>query len=88
MGVTEAAKIKISKTVWAPVVNQDFFKFRIQVASEDSKMTSDQKMPRLWPPLKFDFEGVSYIPWVSNFEIEKSYFFAIYFFPESGVICS
>jgi hypothetical protein len=52
MGVTEAAKIKISKIVWAPVVNQDFFKFWIQVASEDSKMTSDQG----------GFEGVSYIP--------------------------
>jgi hypothetical protein len=34
MGITEATKIKIL-TVWAPVLNQQFFKLRTQEASED-----------------------------------------------------
>ncbi len=44
-------------------------------------MISDQKMQELPPPLKFDFEGVCFTPWVPNFEIENPYFLAEYVFP-------
>ncbi len=43
-------------------------------------MTSDQKMLKQWPPLKFDFEGGLFYTLMPSFKIEKSYFFAGYFF--------
>jgi hypothetical protein len=51
-------------------------------------MTSDQKMPRLWPPLKFDIKGglcytLSALLW--NW---RTLFSNIIFFPESGLVFS
>jgi hypothetical protein len=89
MGVTEAAKIKIWNHLSSSAKSAFF-----QIADSSS----------LWGPLDdlssinvkamtsifflIDFEGVSFKPWVPNFEIGEPYFLAEFFFPESGLIFS
>ena len=80
MGVTEATKIKISNRLGS-TAKSAFFQIadsgRLWGPLDDIRSKSAKAMT----PIKIDFEGVCFIPWVPNFEIGKPYFLAGYFFP-------
>ena len=80
MGVTEAEKIKISNRSGSSGKSA-FFQILDSGRLWGPLDDLDQKKPRQWPPLKFDFEGVCLLPWVPNFEIGEPYFLAGHFFP-------
>jgi hypothetical protein len=64
------------------VLKKHFFKLRTQVASEDPYSTLDQKMPKQWPPLKFDFEGGWAFLYPECLTLKlKNLFFSRIFFP-------
>ncbi len=80
MGVTEATKIKMSNGLGS-TAKSAFFQIVDSGSLWGPLDDLKTKNAKAMTPIKFDFEGVSLIPWMPNFEIEKTYFFAIYVFP-------
>ena len=73
MGVTEAAKIKMSNRLGSSAKSAYF-----QIADSGSLWGPlddlGSKNAKAMTPIKIWFWGVSVIPWVPNFEIGETYF--------------